>query len=164
MLRIETIDLQVQVWLDRSPMFLKLASFALDHSLTTLSKLIAPENSALILKRAQKRIAFTRLDRLLLGWFTEHLPGWEEVLVTAKPATITFIRNHLNATVAMDFFAVKTAKKGEQLYVWFMIHHGIREILHWNVTAHPSSAWVSHPSLLRSGPQGRNGGDLFLSQ
>ena len=40
-----------------------------------------------ILKRSKRRIQFTRLDRLLLGWFSEHLPNWQHLLVTARPAT-----------------------------------------------------------------------------
>ena len=28
------------------------------------------------------------------------------------------------------------------LYVWFVIGHGRREILHFGVTAHPTSSWV----------------------
>lgn len=110
-------------------MFFKLTRYVLARSLT---KLIAPdlfegwvsdlnheierltlENLALthenrILRRAKKKISFTRFDGLLLGWFSAHLDDWEHVLITAKPATI----------------------RG-----WWLQR--------WNITQHPSSAWVS---------------------
>lgn len=41
----------------------------------------------------------------------------------------------------MDFFAVPTIKF-QLLYCFFVIEHGRRRILHFNVTAHPTSEWV----------------------
>ena len=41
----------------------------------------------------------------------------------------------------MDFFTVPTARF-QILYVWFVIHHDRRQILHFNVTEHPTAAWV----------------------
>jgi len=54
---------------------------------------------------------------------------------------LTFLRNHRAAIGAMDFLVVPTASF-KLLYVWFVIGHGRREILHVNVTAHPTAAWV----------------------
>ena len=53
-----------------------------------------------------------------------------------------FLRNHAAEIAAMDFFAVPTATFGV-LYGLFVIHHGSRRIVHANVTAHPTSAWVA---------------------
>ena len=53
---------------------------------------------------------------------------------------LTFLRNHREVLTAMDFFTVPTATL-RILYVWFVIHHD-RKILHFNVTEHPSAAWV----------------------
>ena len=52
-----------------------------------------------------------------------------------------FLRNHRHALAAMDFFTVPTATF-HVLYVFFVIHHGRRRILHTGVTAHPSAQWV----------------------
>ena len=53
----------------------------------------------------------------------------------------TFLRNHGDAIAAMDFFVVPTARF-TLLYVWFVLDHRRRRVLHFNVTAHPTSAWV----------------------
>jgi transposase InsO family protein len=54
---------------------------------------------------------------------------------------LTFLRNHREVIVAMDFFTVPTATF-RLLYVWFAIRHGRREIVHWSVTEHPTAPWV----------------------
>ena len=53
----------------------------------------------------------------------------------------TFLRNHRDAIAAMDFLVVPTVRF-KLLYVWFAIDHARREVLHFNVTANPTSAWV----------------------
>ena len=54
---------------------------------------------------------------------------------------LVFLRNHREAIVAMDFFTVPTATF-RVLYCFFVIEHGRRRILHFNVTRHPSADWV----------------------
>jgi len=54
----------------------------------------------------------------------------------------TFLANHREAIAAMDFFTVPTLTFGV-LYCFFVIAHGRRQVLHFNVTRHPTSAWVS---------------------
>ena len=54
---------------------------------------------------------------------------------------LTFLRNHREAIAAMDFFSIPTVTFGV-LYVFFIIGHGRRRILHFNVTRHPTSAWI----------------------
>jgi putative transposase len=53
----------------------------------------------------------------------------------------TFLRNHKNVIAGMDFFVVPTVRF-RLLYVWFVIDHGRRRILHFNVTTHPTAPWV----------------------
>ena len=53
----------------------------------------------------------------------------------------TFLRNHAVAILACDFFVVVTATF-RLLYVFVVIEHGSRRLLHVNVTAHPSAAWT----------------------
>ncbi len=53
----------------------------------------------------------------------------------------TFLRNHKQGIAAMDFLVVPTVRF-RLLYAWFVIGHGRREIIHFGVTAHPTSPWV----------------------
>ncbi len=53
----------------------------------------------------------------------------------------TFLRNHKDGIAAMDFIVVPSVRF-RLLYVWFVIGHGRREIIHFGVTAHPTSSWV----------------------
>jgi transposase InsO family protein len=52
-----------------------------------------------------------------------------------------FLRNHQDATAAMDFCIVPTVSF-QLMYVWFVIDHGRRRLIHFNVTKHPSARWV----------------------
>jgi putative transposase len=54
---------------------------------------------------------------------------------------LAFLRNHREAIVAFDLFTVPTATF-RVLYCFFVIEHGRRRILHFNVTRHPSADWV----------------------
>src|SRR5271169_3956570 len=54
---------------------------------------------------------------------------------------LTFLRNHREAIAAMDFFTVPTLTFGV-LYCFFIIGHDRRRILHFNVTRHPTGAWI----------------------
>jgi transposase InsO family protein len=53
----------------------------------------------------------------------------------------TFLRNHAQAIIACDFFVAVTATF-RTLYVFVVIHHGSRRLVHINVTAHPTAAWT----------------------
>jgi len=52
-----------------------------------------------------------------------------------------FLRNHKEAIAAMDFFTVPTISL-KVLYVWFVIEHGRRRVVHFNATCNPTAAWV----------------------
>jgi hypothetical protein len=54
----------------------------------------------------------------------------------------TFLHNHKDAIAAMDFFVVPTVGF-RLLYAWFVIEHGRRRIIHFNVTANPTARWVT---------------------
>jgi transposase InsO family protein len=53
----------------------------------------------------------------------------------------TFVRNHAQAIVACDFCLVVTATF-RLLYVFVVMEHATRRILHVNVTAHPTAVWT----------------------
>jgi transposase InsO family protein len=54
---------------------------------------------------------------------------------------LVFLRNHRDAIAAMDFFTVPTVTF-RVLYVWFVVEHGRRRILRFDVTEHPAATWV----------------------
>jgi putative transposase len=54
----------------------------------------------------------------------------------------TFLKNHLDEIVSADFFTVPTVRL-RVLFVFLVLEHRRREILHFNVTEHPTSAWVA---------------------
>jgi transposase InsO family protein len=54
----------------------------------------------------------------------------------------TFLHNQLGQTVSMDFFTVPTITM-KVLFVFLVLEHRRREVLHFNVTEHPSAAWTS---------------------
>jgi putative transposase len=51
---------------------------------------------------------------------------------------LTFVRNYAKAIVACDFCVVVTATF-RRLYVFVVIDHATRRILHANLTAHPTT-------------------------
>ena len=53
----------------------------------------------------------------------------------------TFLLNHAEAILACDFFVTVTATF-RLLYVFVVIHHGSRRLLHINVTTHPTATWT----------------------
>ncbi|HUQ94521.1 MAG TPA: integrase core domain-containing protein, partial [Bryobacteraceae bacterium] len=54
----------------------------------------------------------------------------------------TFLENHLKAMVSVDFFGVPTIRF-EILYVFLVLAHDRRRILHFGVTAHPTAEWTA---------------------
>jgi transposase InsO family protein len=54
---------------------------------------------------------------------------------------ITFLRNHKDCMAGMDFFTVPSATFN-LLYVFFVIHHARRIILHFAVTTEPYASWI----------------------
>ena len=50
----------------------------------------------------------------------------------------TFLHNHMSQTAATDFFVVPTATF-RLLFVFIVLHHERRRIVHFGVTAHPTS-------------------------
>jgi len=54
----------------------------------------------------------------------------------------TFLRNHAHCLVGVDFFVVPTLTY-RILFVFIVLHHARRHILHVNVTAHPTAKWTA---------------------
>ena len=52
----------------------------------------------------------------------------------------TFLQNHAQSLVSVDFFVVPTIRF-QVLYVFLVLAHDRRQILHFGVTAHPTAEW-----------------------
>jgi putative transposase len=53
----------------------------------------------------------------------------------------TFLENHAKQLVSIDFFTVPTIRF-QVLYVFLVLAHDRRRILHFNVTTHPTTEWT----------------------
>jgi len=54
----------------------------------------------------------------------------------------TFLDNHVKTLVSVDFFMVPTIRF-QVLYVFLVLAHDRRRILHFGVTAHPTAEWTA---------------------
>jgi putative transposase len=84
-----------------------------------------------------RMLGFDISERTVLRWMRKAPKDTEPAKRWA-----TFLSNHREAIAAMDFFTVPTVRFGV-LYCLFVIAHDRRRILQWNVTRHPTAAWVS---------------------
>src|SRR5262249_44814803 len=54
---------------------------------------------------------------------------------------MTFLRNHIGQLVSIDFFTVATIQL-RVLYVFIILAHGWRRMVHFNVTENPTAVWT----------------------
>jgi putative transposase len=54
----------------------------------------------------------------------------------------TFLDNHVRNLVSVDFFTVPTIRF-QVLYVFLVLAHDRRRVVHFNVTAHPTAEWTA---------------------
>ena len=54
----------------------------------------------------------------------------------------TFLANHVQTMVSVDFFTVPTVRF-DILYVFLVLAHERRQIVHFAVTAHPTAEWTA---------------------
>ena len=83
-----------------------------------------------------KMLGFDVCERTVLRWMRKAPRRPEPAKRWAA-----FLSNHRESIAAMDFFTVPTLTFG-MVYCFFAIAHDRRRILHFNVTRHPTSAWV----------------------
>ena len=81
-------------------------------------------------------LGFNISERTVSRYLNKSVPDQDKT-----QSWLTFLRNHHDAIAAMDLFTVPTVTFSV-LYVFFVIHHGRRKLLHWNVTDHPTAEWV----------------------
>ena len=54
----------------------------------------------------------------------------------------TFLNNHVGQLVSIDFFTVPTLRL-RVLFVFVVLGHQRRRVLHFNVTEHPTAEWAA---------------------
>ncbi len=59
-----------------------------------------------------------------------------------SPTWKTFLNNHITDIVAIDFFVVPTVRN-KILYVFLVLAHDRRRVLHFNVTSNPTAEWTA---------------------
>jgi hypothetical protein len=67
--------------------------------------------------------------------YMKNLPG------PPSQTWLTFLRNHIHCSASMDFFVLPTATF-RLLFVFIVLHHERRRIVHIGVTAHPTATWI----------------------
>jgi len=55
---------------------------------------------------------------------------------------MTFLRNHVGQLVSVDFFTVATIRL-RVLYVFIVLAHDRRRVIHFNITGHPTAVWAA---------------------
>ena len=60
-----------------------------------------------------------------------------------SPTWRAFLANHVKDLVSVDFFVVPTVTF-KVLFVFIILAHARRRIVHFNVTEHPSAQWTAH--------------------
>ena len=58
------------------------------------------------------------------------------------PTWKTFLHNHIGQMVSIDFFTVPTISM-RVLFVFVVLEHRRRQVLHFAVTEHPTAAWTA---------------------
>jgi transposase InsO family protein len=59
-----------------------------------------------------------------------------------SPTWRTFLKNHMKQTVAIDFLTVPMVNF-RILYCFVVLRHDRREVVHFNVTSHPTAVWTA---------------------
>ena len=64
----------------------------------------------------------------------------------------TFLKNHAQDLIALDFFTVPTATF-RVLFVLVVLSHGRRRLRHFNITEHPTAEWTARQLIEACGPE-----------
>jgi hypothetical protein len=59
-----------------------------------------------------------------------------------SPTWKTFLKNHVQDLMALDFFIVPTVTH-KMLFVLLILAHDRRQVVHFNVTEHPTAEWTA---------------------
>lgn len=72
-------------------------------------------------------------------------PAWPNTWFGAADRRPTFLNNHVKDLVSVDFFTVSTIRF-QVLYVFLVLTHERRRVVHFNATAHPTAEWTAQQS------------------
>jgi hypothetical protein len=111
----------------------------LDLELRTLIRRMARENPTWGRRRIQAELHF-------LGYEVAELTVAKYMRrPSPRPSSTwrTFLEAHIRDIVAVDFFVVPTFTF-RLLFGFLILRHDRRELLHVNVTDHPTTAWTAH--------------------
>src|SRR6201982_3010910 len=110
-------------------------------------RVISPEVRALIRKMCRENPSWgaPRIhgELLKLGFNVGESSVSKYMVRSRKPPSQTwrtFLEIHAKQLVSIDFFTVPTIRF-QVLYVFLVLAHDRRRILHFNVTAHPTAEW-----------------------
>src|ERR1039458_8386152 len=84
-------------------------------------------------------------ELLLLGYDGAEGTVAKYMVRTRKPPSPTwrtFLANHVPDIAACDFFTVPTVTF-RVLYVFIVLRHDRRQVVHFNVTSHPHAQWAA---------------------
>lgn len=110
----------------------------IDRSIITLIRRMCRENPTWGAPRIQSELA-------LLGHDVAQSTVASYMVKPSKPKSQgwrTFLINHAGQIVAADFFTVPTATF-RILFGFVLLAHDRRRVMHFNVTAHPTAAWIA---------------------
>ena len=110
----------------------------LDPELRRLIRRMARENPTWGRRRIRAELA-------LLGYHVAELTVAKYMCRTSPRPSLTwraFLAAHLREMVAVDFFVVSTLAF-RLLFVFVVLRHDRRELLHLNVTDHPTAVWTA---------------------
>ena len=112
---------------------------------------ISPDMQALIRRLSRENVlwgAETIYGHLVLLGFDPPCPDTIRKYMVKPPGGrgksqnwLTFLRNHVPVSWAMDFFTVPTIRF-QVLHMFVILNHSRRQVEHFAVTAHPTMAWV----------------------
>ncbi len=110
-----------------------------DAELRHLIRRISRENSLWGQRRIQAelaRLGFSVCARTVAKYMRKPYTG------VPSPGWRQFLKQHADEIWACDLFTAQTIWF-RTLYVFFVINHGTREIVHARVTAHPTAQWLA---------------------
>jgi putative transposase len=111
------------------------------RELQALIRRIANENPCWGEERIANELLLKRGIRVSARTVNEYLPKRPRGRPRGDLRWSNFLRLHAQGLIACDFFVAVTATF-RLLYVFVVIEHRSRRLIHFNVTAHPSAAWT----------------------
>ena len=119
----------------------------IDAEIRELIRRISQENPLWGAPRIQSELS-------LLGFGVAESTVAKYRIKTPKPSSQTwktFLSNHARDIIGIDFFTVPTATF-RNLYCFIILSHERRQVVHFNVTEHPTAAWTAQ-QLIEAFPE-----------